>query len=74
MSRSEIAKRAGSIGAASGAVLTRRREPSAELAPVKPQRCLQARHKEPLALRRVEPRPAFQSCRNQIDAPHSRSL
>ena len=41
MSRSEIAKAAGLIGAASGAVLTRRRKPSAELKPVEPQRRLQ---------------------------------
>jgi hypothetical protein len=49
-------------------------KPSAELKPVKPQRRLQARLEKPLALLRVEPRPAFQSCRNQINASHLASL
>jgi hypothetical protein len=34
------------------------------------QRRLRARLEKPIALRRAEPRSAFQSCRNQIDAPH----
>ena len=49
-------------------------EPSAELKPVEPQRRLQARLEKPLALLRVEPRPALHCGRDQIDAPHSHSL
>jgi hypothetical protein len=50
----------------SGAVLTRRRSQRRKSGP--PSR-LQERLGKPLALAIIEPRPAFQSCRNQIDAP-----
>ncbi len=64
----EIAKRAGSMGAASGAILTRRKSQSSKFQPVKPQCRLQASLEKPA---RAAPRrgaPTFQSCRNQIDA------
>ena len=41
---------------------------------VEPQRRTDERLKKLVALRRVEPRPALHCGRDQIDAPHSRSL
>ena len=74
MSRSEIAKAAGSIGAASGAVLTRRRSQARNSSLSSRSAAFRPSLKEPLALLRVEPRPALHRGLNQIDAPHSRSL
>ena len=70
MSVFEIAKEAGSIGAASGGSPTRQPEPTAKLRPAEPQRRLQARLEEPLALRRVEPCPSLHRALEQIGAPH----
>jgi hypothetical protein len=45
-------------------------KPSSQLKPVEPQRRLRERLEKPLALRCVEPRPAFHHSLNQINAPH----
>jgi hypothetical protein len=49
-------------------------EPSPELKPVQPQRCLQARFEKPVTLLRVEPRLALHRGLNQINAPHFANL
>jgi hypothetical protein len=74
MSASANMKRAGSIGAASGAVLTRRRSQARNSRRSSRNGCLQARLEKPLALRWVEPRPALHRGLKHIDAPHFASL
>jgi len=66
MSASEIAKRAGSNGSASGGYWSRRRS-HAQLKPVEPQRRLHECLEEPLPLRGVEPRPALHC---GLEQPH----
>jgi hypothetical protein len=45
-------------------------KPSSQLKPIEPQRRLQERLEKPLALRRVEPRPALHRRFGQFNAPH----
>ena len=49
-------------------------KPTAKLSSAEPQRRPQEHLGKPLALAIIEPRPAFQSYRDQINAPHMRAL